>query len=414
MVSDSARRSALRGLGCGLVGLGSGVVASGASRLGAAAGAQPPDADDAGAAGPDWPMARYDAAGTGYNPRASGPKDAVRERWVREPDGFSGGTGSPILLDGTLSATGQVLLALDAATGETRFAHEGSYRSSPARAAAEAYATDTLAVTAPAGVSGLNAGGGLSLLGRQFGVERWHGPGGEPDVSVFGAPTATPPVAVDGTVYAAIPRTEHVVALDASSGRERWRASPGDELHRPAVRDGRLYAVNWPHRATAYDAGDGGQLWQTDLVDQMVLPPTATPGGVVVPQRTGISALDAEDGSVRWRFDHDGNATEGAAAVAEGTVYVQSDREDGTLHALDLETGDERWSAPISGDATPVVADGVVYARAYSDLVAVDASDGTVRWRYDSKLPLSTPAVGDGVVYAVSHGRVLALAEGER
>ncbi|NHN58409.1 MULTISPECIES: PQQ-binding-like beta-propeller repeat protein [Halorussus] len=415
MVSDSSRRSALRGLGCGLVGLGSAVVGSGASRLDVSAGArQNPDADDADDAGLDWPMARYDAAGTGYNPRASGPTDGVREKWVREPDEFSGGTGSPVLVDGTLFATGGSLLALDADSGETRFAHEGSYRSSPARAAAEAYATDTLAVTAPAGAYGLNAGGGLRLLGRAFGVERWHGPGEEPGFSVFGPPTAVPPVAVDGTVYAAIPGTEHVVALDASSGRERWRVSPGDELHRPAVRDGRLYAVNWPSQTSAYDAATGERLWRTDLADQMVLPPTATADGVVVPQRTGISALAAEDGSVRWRFDHDGNATEGAAAVAEGTVYVQSNHEDGALHALNLATGEERWSATVSGEGTPVVADGVVYARDYNDLVAVDASDGTVRWRYDSRMPISTPAIGDGVLYAVSHGRIVALAEGER
>ena len=357
-------------------------------------------------------MARYDAAGTGYNPRASGPKDGVRPKWRREPDEFSGGTGSPILLGGTLYATGRGLLALDAATGETRFGHEGSYRSSPARAAAEAYATDTLAVTAPAGVFGLNAGGGLRLFGREFGVERWHGPGERPGFGVFGPPTAVPPVAVDGTVYAAIPGTEHVASLDASSGAERWRVSPGDELHRPAVRDGRLYAVNWPHQATAYDAETGERLWRTDLADQMVLPPTATAGGVVVPQRTGVTALDAEDGSVRWRFEHDGNATEGAAAVAEGRAFVQSDGEDGSLHAVSLETGEEQWSAPVSGEGTPVVADGVVYARDYNDLVAVDASDGTVRWLYDSKLPLSTPAVGDGVLYAVAHGLIVALEEG--
>ena len=34
---------------------------------------------------PDWPMARYDAAGTGTNPDASGPKDEVQHKWEREP-----------------------------------------------------------------------------------------------------------------------------------------------------------------------------------------------------------------------------------------------------------------------------------------------------------------------------------------
>ncbi|WP_205427384.1 PQQ-binding-like beta-propeller repeat protein [Halorussus sp. MSC15.2] len=258
---------------------------------------------------------------------------------------------------------------------------------------------------------GLNAGGGIRLFDREFGVERWHGPGHESRFGVFGPPTAVPPVAADGTIYAAIPGTEHVVALNASSGRERWRRSPGDELHRPAVRGGRLFAVNWPHRASAYVAETGERLWQAELPEQMVLPPTATSDGVVVPERTGITALNASDGSVRWRFDHDGNATEGAAAVAEGRVFVQSAGGDGALHALDLETGEEYWSAPVRGEGTPVVADGVVYAGAHDELVAVDAADGRVRWRYDSRLPLSTPAVGDGVLYAVAHDRIVALEE---
>ena len=404
MVSDLSRRSALLGLGTGLCGLG-------AVRTSDAA--EPTDAQSRSDSAFDWPMARYDAAGTGYNPDAAGPKDGARVKWEREPDGFSGGSGSPILLGGTLYATGQQLLALDAETGETQFAREGSYRSSPARAAAEAYDTDTLAVTAPRGVYGLNAGGGLRLFDREFGVERWHGPGREPGFSVFGPPTAVPPVTVGETVYAVVPGTEHVVALDASSGRELWRASPGDELRRLAVRDGRVFAVNWPYQATAYDAETGERLWQTDLEEQMVLPPTATSEGVLVPDRTGVTLLDADDGSIRWRADHDGNATEGAAAVAEGAAYVQSNASEGTLHALDLETGEERWSAAVRHEGTPVVADGVVYARDYNNLVALDADDGTVRWRYDGRLPLSTPAVGDGVLYAVAHGRIVAL-EAER
>ncbi|WP_135854593.1 outer membrane protein assembly factor BamB family protein [Halorussus salinus] len=390
-----SRRSALAGLGSGLVGIGA-VRASG---------------DDGSASHDDsaldWPMARYDAAGTGYNPDAAGPKDGARVAWRREPDEFSGPSAAPILLGDTLYATGGSLLALDAATGETRFSHAGAYRSSPARAPAEAYTTDTLAVATRRTVVGLNADGGFGLFDREFGVERWRGPRRNSALSVL---YSVPPVAVGGTVYAAMPNSRYVVALNASSGRERWRASPGDELRRLAVRDGRVFAVNWPYRATAYDAATGELLWRTDLDEQMVLAPTATSEGVVVPDRTGVTLLDAADGSVRWRADHGGNATEGAAAVAEGTVYVQSST-GGRLHALALDTGEELWSAPDFTEGTPVVADGVVYGRNYDELVALDAADGSVRWRYESRLPLSTPAVGDGAVYFVARDRIVALEE---
>jgi len=182
------------------------------------------------------------------------------------------------------------------------------------------------------------------------------------------------------------------------------------------VRDGRLFAVNWPYQVTAYDAATGERDWQTELDEQMVLPPTATSDGVVVPDRVGVTALDTSDGSVRWRFDHDGNATEGAAAVAEdvppeseGTVFVQSAGGDGSLHAVDLASGEERWSAPVSGEGTPVVVDGVVYAPGHNEIVALDATGGEVRWRHETELPVSTPAVGDGALYAVTHGRIIAL-----
>lgn len=163
MVPDISRRTALSGLGAAVLGS--------STSLASRAGIGVSDADERDA-GTDWPMTRYDAAGTGYNPDAIGSKRAARVKWRSEPERFSGGVASPILLGDTLYATGQGLTALDSATGATRFSHEGSYQSSPARADAEAYETDTLAVTAPTGVYGLNAGGGIRLFDYEFGVER--------------------------------------------------------------------------------------------------------------------------------------------------------------------------------------------------------------------------------------------------
>ena len=364
----------------------------------------------------DWPMERYDPAGTGFNPSASGPKDGVRVKWQRELDDHLGGGSSPILVDGMLYTTGYGLLALDMATGETRFVVEGSYQSSPALAEATAYTTDTLAVTSPWGVYGLNADGGIRLLGHQFGTERWHGPDHEPDHSFFGPPMAVPPVTVGSTIYATLPGdgdVGYVVALDANDGRERWRQSPGDELRRPAARNGVVFTVNWPSTANAYDADSGERLWHRELDEQMVLAPTATNEGVVVPDRTGVTLLDARDGSIEWRFEHGGNATEGAAAVARGRVFVASGDSEGSVYAIDLERGEEVWATPLPGEGTPVVADGVVYiaTATYSELVALDAASGEVRWRYESRASVSTPAVGDGVLYAVGYDRIFALEE---
>ncbi|WP_227377305.1 outer membrane protein assembly factor BamB family protein [Haladaptatus halobius] len=238
MVPVISRRTALSGLGVAVV--GSCTALAGRSGIGVA------DTDERDA-GPDWPMARYDPAGTGYNPDTAGPKRSVRVKWRREPERFSGGVASPILLGDTLYATGQGLTALDAATGSPCFSHEGSYQSSPARADARAYETDTLAVTAPTGVYGLNAGGGRRLFDYEFGVERWHGPTRDPSFDFFGSPGAVPPVTVGRTVYAVVPGTAsdtaHIVALDAATGTVRWRFETGP-ASLPAIGDGVLYVVS--------------------------------------------------------------------------------------------------------------------------------------------------------------------------
>jgi|AntRauMinimDraft_3_1070383.scaffolds.fasta_scaffold00385_9 outer membrane protein assembly factor BamB len=368
----------------------------------------------------DWPMARYDAAGTGYNPEATGPKDDPTVAWSGELES-SGGyeIDQPVVVDGTVYAGNDELIALDAATGDVRFSY-GSYsgvsRSSPACASTSIYRTKTLVIGSPGGIVGLNAGGGHALFGLRFGEERWLGPGETPNSSFFGASEAPPPIALDDTVYAAVPGTGDIVALEADNGSERWRkrieyeAAYSTTLTRPAVRDGTVFVTGWPYQVRAFDAETGEERWDDEHDEQMVRPPTATESGVVVPTRTGVTVYEADGGDVRWTRDLDGNATEGAAAVAEGRVFVTDGTE--SLYALDLETGDDEWSVSFSHVATPVVADGVVYVSRGIELVAFDAETGEQRFAREAERYFSPPAVGDGVLYVVDGDRVLALEEG--
>ncbi|RQH01010.1 pyrrolo-quinoline quinone [Natrarchaeobius oligotrophus] len=366
-------------------------------------------------------MSRYDPAGTGYNPEASGPTDDVRVAWSHESTGWFRGAAAPIRLGNTLYAVGDGLLALEVADGERLFARRGPYTSSPARARSASYRTDALAVAGTGGVDGLNAGGGIDVPGvdRAIGQRRWRGPErGSPRPTIEHDPTVSP-VAADDAVYAPIYGTNSIVALDADSGAQRWRATHHEDdvvsvsFGRPAVRDGTLYVANWPHQVTAYAREDGTQRWQREFDAQMQLSTTATDAGVVVTTRHGVALLDPDDGGPIWRRDLEGNATDGDAAVAEGTIFLSDGLE--TFYALDLETGDELWSAPFEGETEPVVAGGMVYA-VEDDLflVGFDAETGTERFRYQpTEAPLSPPIVGDGRLYHVNRGRVIALEEGE-
>lgn len=104
--------------------------------------------------------------------------------------------------------------------------------------------------------------------------------------------------------------------------------------------------------------------------------------------------------AVAWQHDF-GAKINGGLALAGGTLYVESF--DGNVSALDARTGALRWSTQAGGIVmtTPIVAGGmvvvgtgtsqvltqsaqrVVWGRAQGDAVlALDARNGTVRWRY--------------------------------
>ena len=73
-----------------------------------------------------------------------------------------------------------------------------------------------------------------------------------------------------------------------------------------------------------------------------------------------------------------------APVVADGTVYVGGT--DGVVRAVDARTGAQRWQRSVgasSGErpARPRVRDGRVYVEGSGELVALEASEGTVSWR---------------------------------
>ncbi|SFB83897.1 Outer membrane protein assembly factor BamB, contains PQQ-like beta-propeller repeat [Halobiforma haloterrestris] len=384
---------------------------------------RPVPLDTGGNSAFDWPMARYDPVGTGYNPDASGPRDDVEIVWQQDTETPMYGQTPPILVGETLYAIGrQSLVAFDRDTGEIRFTRDGQYWSTPARAAARAYRSDTLVVSGRAGLLGLSAGGGYEVGGRSIGAERWHSHGRETRRWSSSTPREPSPVTVDETAYAVVPDTDRVVAVDASSGRVRWERTIGDPrsigTNRPAVRDGTVYVSSRPGDVVAVDAETGETRWSvrpephadSALQYRNFHPPTVTDAGLVIPDQNGVVLLDPSDGSVRWEYVHGGNATDGSAAVADGTVFVTDGA--GSLHAIDLESGEREWTADYGPDTDPVVADGVVYlGYQVSELVAIDAETGDRRWTYEGATYFTQPIVGDGTLYVLTDEGLLALEE---
>jgi hypothetical protein len=122
-----------------------------------------------------------------------------------------------------------------------------------------------------------------------------------------------------------------------------------------------------------------------------------------------LHALALATGEQRWVFDTEGNPyfprgeVQSSPAVADGVVYVGA--RDGFLYAVDGKTGEQRWRADHRGSwviTSPAVHDGLVFAGSSDGefVHAVDAQTGEERWRFDTgSRVFSSPAVAGGLVY---------------
>lgn len=216
-----------------------------------------------------------------------------------------------------------------------------------------------------------------------------------------------------------------LVALDARTGRERWRVpDAGSGSSAPAVVDGTVYAGGENGVVVATDASTGSVRWYSDpwptRGDRGVSMPAVGAGIVFVVDGSGtLRALDAATGDERWRNrpEAPGDRTErwGPAVVAGGTVYLAVNRhpepgEDfdvtGRLLALDAATGTEQWHHDQeSWVVPPVVGAEGVYLEVGGDestIVALDPRTGAPRWARDVDGRIDGSAVlASGILYVL-------------
>lgn len=153
----------------------------------------------------------------------------------------------------------------------------------------------------------------------------------------------------------------------------------------------------------AYDAETGDQRWKSTTVGAATGAPAVDNGTVYVQTRGthaddydhngGLYALDAATGEVQWRVN---NSAQASPIVADGVVYVANT-------AYDAETGDELWSA--YGQRIIGVVNGTAYAQNGTTVSAMDASSGAPKWN------VSNPHATEGFDSAVTSDRIFLTAE---
>ena len=146
---------------------------------------------------------------------------------------------------------------------------------------------------------------------------------------------------------------------------------------------------------------DGSERWSFRPGTSMT-GPTVANGAVYVTDGTGtVRAVDLATGTERWRSTSPINGATSSVA-ADGAFFVGTG--DGQIQSLELASGAQRWRATISTDGqpagAPAYADGMVYAGTTQGLVALRAATGDLVWRLDlGGDPFGSIVIADGVAY---------------
>ncbi|MFE7268410.1 PQQ-binding-like beta-propeller repeat protein [Streptomyces sp. NPDC057592] len=137
--------------------------------------------------------------------------------------------------------------------------------------------------------------GDLYAVNVRNGKQRWKF---RADASVGGSPAVS-----DGTVFAS--DTERLFALDTESGRPRWTITTGPTpAWSPAVSDGYVYFADDDDHLHAVSAANGKERWKTSVVKGSIRTTPAVARGVIYlgtnDMDYNVYAIDAATGRLRW------------------------------------------------------------------------------------------------------------------
>lgn len=220
---------------------------------------------------------------------------------------------------------------------------------------------------------------------------------------------SAPLALTDSTVIAATDRGP-VVALDRTTGERRWERN----LDR-GTRAAPVVAASGIAVATI-----GDTLYLLDPGTGAIRARLATPGTIIgTPASDGrrlfagttaghLLAITLPDLSVLWDRPVS-DAVYGAVALAGDTLYAVTER--GTLWRVPLTAPERARSValgvPATAGPTPL-ANGVLVAAVSGDVLLVDATSDSVRWRARLRAPIETPPlVKDRELYLVTGNGVV-------
>lgn len=203
-------------------------------------------------------------------------------------------------------------------------------------------------------------------------------------------------LALDGATLFAATGFGELIAFEAATGREIWRARTPSPLHAaPVAGAGRVFVVTNDSELYGFDASNGQEIWSFQAIAEparmLASPNPALLNDVIVaPFASGeIVALLAANGRRLWgdALTRAGglnslsaiNDIAGRPVISGGTVFAVS--QSGVIAAVDLRSGNRLWARNLASVQTPLLAGEQIYVVTVdSELVALERSTGAVRW----------------------------------
>lgn len=310
-------------------------------------------------------------AGVGTDPGKNGKPAALRVAWHVNTQANAGSffLGTPAVMDGVVFLEdGNTVLALDAATGEKRWAR-------PVRVAPIAPARAVLASKGFVYVSEVDS---VLCMRASDGSTVWNFHPDSQAVGVF-------PSLDDRAFYTGQRGIPIVYALDITTGRLLWKTNIGVGWGYPghvtgtAVSGDTVYVAarryltqnGYKDHGTlvALDRMDGHELWryeETDDFTGLEDAPVVSGQYLVVSDLIGNSVFAFDRFALRevWRLPRSTNGPDALPIVSGGDVYIGS--EDTFAYRVDLATGAIRWKQGAGGSIGGIaLCDGHVFLQAF-------------------------------------------------
>ena len=199
----------------------------------------------------------------------------------------------------------------------------------------------------------------------------------------------------DGKVYATDGLGD-VVALDAATGAEVWRAKPGGPLRgSPTIEGDNLYVLSQDNQLFALAKKDGSIVWtQSGSLETQgvfgVAAPAASQGTVVSGFSSGeLNAYRFENGRSLWQdaLSRSSISTsvssladiDASPVIDRGLVFAGG--QGGRMVALEIVSGQRIWEQNFAGISTPWVAgEWLFLVTDDARLVCLARATGKVRW----------------------------------